>query len=146
MASFTKDKRETEKWLQNPTYSKEKSQSSAIYSQSTIAEQAKTASQSNFIQSRSNSLENIRSVLRNPYELSQGDIRALLKLGHNRTYERDSDVPRGGAKSVPFGTGQKRGIGSMSLKEMVQYTYLPDLKQLNAEREVQLREEREAER
>ena len=34
----------------------------------------------------------------------------------------------------------------MSLKEMVQYTYLPDLKQLNAEREVQLREEKEAER
>ena len=82
------------------------------------------------------------SILRNPYAPVMQKRTGGVNSPSGMSQKLPSKTVMNGSKSVPFGTSSRRPIGDTSLREITEYTYIPDIRKLNAIQTVQLKEER----
>lgn len=113
---------------------------------------------------RPSSIEDLYDIIKSPYrQHSNAPSSGVVKAASNRNGKRISNMmpipaPRsvgepsgqasmtgGRAKSIPFGSRSRRPIGQESLDQIIEFTYIPDIRKINAMSTVQLKEERMAE-
>ena len=125
MASFRKDKRASTDWLKKPDYHTQRILKAAAQQQ----EQPQQPSLEKQRLLSNSSFEDLSQILRNPYQMSTSNTTKTV-TGHV-----SSPTPiqkQAAGVTVGFGSKSRRPIGQTTIKEIAEYSYIPDVRQLNA--------------
>lgn len=102
---------------------------------------------------RRSSIDELLSIMRNPYR-QEGRSYVPRQPGSHKfkaaaaqvrsLSQTDSASKIAPKKFVPFGSGSRRPIGEVPLDHITQFTYIPDVRRINAMNNAQIKEQRQA--
>ena len=102
---------------------------------------------------RRSSIDELLNIVRNPYrqegrsyvprqpKTQKFKATAVQVRSLSQTESTGKIMPR---KNVPFGSGSRRPIGEVPLDHITQFTYIPDVRRINALNNAQIKEQRQA--
>ena len=102
---------------------------------------------------RRSSIDELLSIMRNPYRQEGRSYVPRQPKTHKfkaaavqvrSLSQTDSTSKIAPKKFVPFGSGSRRPIGEVPLGHITQFTYIPDVRRINAMNNAQIKEQRQA--